>query len=165
MSRVLNMSHRHAGVGVAFLAAAILLVGSAGAAEPGEPILDSSLKKHGPFGNTVFIKSKRAKDAYVRVSSTYSDQNVVLTQALLGSGDDYKFKWFRGDENISHDVKTSGYEFELPGAGKRRFRVQIKPRVNKPDTACMYVNVAVDTPPAVTTNGGFVALHEQNGCF
>jgi hypothetical protein len=158
------MSQRHAGVGVAFLAAAILLTGSAVAAEPGQPILDSSLKKNGPFGGSVFVKSKETEDAYIRVTSTYSDQTAVITQESVGSADDYKFKWFRGNEDISHDVRTAGYEFELPAAGTRKFRVQIKPRVNKPDTACVYTHVAVDNPPFVTTTGGFVALHKSDAC-
>jgi hypothetical protein len=158
------MSRRHAGVSVASLAVAILIAGSAGAAEPGQPVLDSSLKKNGPFGGNVFIKSEQAKDAYVRVRSTWSDQTAVIREQVAGSGEDYRFKWFRGNEDISHDVQTSGYEFELPGDGARKFRVQIKPQVNKPGKACLYTHVAVDTPPAVSTTGGFVALHKQNAC-
>ena len=114
----------------------------------------------------MFIKSKRAKDAYVRVTSTYtSTQNAVLTEVSVGSADDYKFKWFRGNEDISHDVQTSGYEFELPAAGKRKFRVQIKPRVNNPGTACLYSNVGVDTPPFTPAPAGPSSpCTRQNGC-
>jgi hypothetical protein len=159
------MSRRYAGIGLASLAAAILLAGSAGAADPGEPLLDSSLKKNSAYGGTPFIKSKRTRNAYVRVTSTWNDQNAVLKEQGNGSSADYKFKWFRGSENISHDVRTSGYEFELPTEGtQKKFRVEIKPRVDHPGTACLYAHVAVDTPPATSTTGGFVALHEAGGC-
>jgi hypothetical protein len=160
------MSHRYAGVGLAFLAASTFFVGSAGAVDPGQPLLDASLKKSGPYGADVFVKSKHAKDAYVRVTSTHtSTQNAVLTEASVGATDDYKFKWFRGNEDISHDVQTSGYGFGLPAAAKRKFRVQIKPRVNNPGTACLYSNVSVDTPPFTPdTSGAFIALHKANGC-
>ena len=153
------------GSALAFLAAAILLVGSAGAADPGATASgqlaeeERSLRRQRVRQVETGQGRLRARDQHL-----HSGQNAVLTEGSVGSTDDYKFKWFRGNEDISHDVQTSGYEFGLPAEAKRKFRVQIKPRVDHPGTACLYSNVSVDTPPLHQHQRAFVALHKANGC-
>ena len=149
---------------------ALALVGAlvavpAMAGGPGTPITEGSKSKSGPWKKVVFSKGLRTSKFYMRVTNTHSsDQTAVLTEQSVGPGvTEYRFRWFKGKQDISHDVQTSGYEFSLPEGSKRKFKVKAKPREDRPKAACLYANVQVDDP-TTGVNGPFFALRKREAC-
>ena len=138
---------------------------SAGAGGPGTPITEGSKSNSGPWEQDIFSKGKRPVTFYMRVTSTHdANQSGTLTELTAGNADNYKFKWFASKTDISHDVQTSGYEFSLPTGDKRKFKIKVKLRVNKPKFACLYANVQVDVP-STGDDGPYFALRRETACL
>jgi hypothetical protein len=142
-----------------------LAVAPAVAGGPGTPKVTGAKHKDGPYALTTHVKLKRAKNVYVKVKSTHDqNQTATLTEGSVGPGDaDYQVKWFRGDEDISHDVQTSGYDFTLKPEKAKIFRVRVKPEADSPRKVCLFSNVQVDVP-STGTDGAFFAIKRKNVC-
>ena len=48
----------------------------------------------------------------------------------------YKVRWFKGRNNITGDVRTSGFEFKLKPRTRKTFRMRVSPQAS-PDEACV----------------------------
>jgi hypothetical protein len=132
---------------------------------PGTPKVTGAKQKDGPYALKQNVRIKRAKSLYVKVKSTHDqNQTATLAQNVVGPGDaDYQIDWFRGDEDISHDVQTSGYDFPLKPEKAKIFRVRVKPEADAPRKLCLYSNVQVDVP-STGTNGAFFAIKRKDVC-
>ena len=132
---------------------------------PGTPKLRGAKHADGPFSRVVRVKVTKPRTLYVLVKSDY-DQQQLATLTEGGDGPDpgdFDTKWLRGDEDITHDVQTSGYEFNLPPRGKKRFRVRVKPVVSDPGNYCLFGNVQVDEP-TTGRDGPFFAINKRDVC-
>jgi hypothetical protein len=132
---------------------------------PGTPKVTGAKQKDGPYSLKTNVKLKRAKNLYVKVKSTHDqNQTATISENRIGPGEtDYQVNWFRGDENISHDVQTSGYDFPLKPEKAKIFRVRVKPEADAPRKMCLYSNVQVDVP-TTGINGAFFAIKRKNVC-
>jgi len=130
---------------------------------PGTPRLTGAKKKSGPYEKELRVKVRQqGRSVFVRVKSTHdARQKATIEERFVGPGDpeaDWQINWFRGDQDVSHDVQTSGYEFGLRPHRAKRFRVKVKPNVATPDPFCLFSNVQVDEP-TTGRNGPFFAVN------
>jgi hypothetical protein len=130
---------------------------------PGTPRLTGAKKKSGPYEKELHVKVRdKGRNVFVRVKSTYdARQQATIEERLIGPGDpegDWQINWFRGENDVSHDVQTSGYDFRLRPHRSKRFRVKLKPNVGGPDPFCLYSNVQVDEP-TTGRNGPFFGVN------
>ena len=159
-------------VRVALLSLVLLLVLGLGTTVatgggPGTPRLTGAKKKSGPYEPKLRVKVRsNGRNVFVRVKSTYdSRQKAHMVEGLSGPGDpeaDWQINWFRGDEDVSHDMQTSGYDFRLRPHKSKRFRVRLKPNVGGADPFCLYSNVQVDEP-TTGRSGPFIAVNGPIG--
>jgi hypothetical protein len=68
------------------------------------------------------------------------DQAPASLSDLASPIPDYKVQWFRGNENISAEVKGAGYEFDLAAGQSKYFSSRIK-RVGPEGDACLDARV------------------------
>jgi hypothetical protein len=130
---------------------------------PGTPRLTGAKKKSGPYEKELRVKVRQqGRSVFVRVKSTHdARQKATIQEGLVGPGDpeaDWQINWFRRDQDVSHDVQTSGYDFRLRPHKSKRFRVKLKPNVASPDPFCLYSNVQVDEP-TTGRSGPFFAVN------
>ena len=125
----MGRSSRRGVIAVALVAAAaIALPASAGAGQP-DVSLKVAKQKDGPYREHVgaHMDLNQAKDFYWKVRNV---TDAKLTQVLIIDGAKYPpgwiARWFRGENNITSDVRNAGYEFAL-GVGKSKiFRSHLK---------------------------------------
>lgn len=152
---------------VALLCLGVALFGTVAAAvagDPGAPKLKAAKQKSGPYHNQIHVNvGDQRRRVFVRVISTHDSlQQATITEGLAGPGDpeaDYQIDWFRKDENVSHDIQTSGYEFNLKPDAKKLFHVKLRANVGNPDPFCLYTQVTVDQPPTGAVAGPFIAVN------
>jgi hypothetical protein len=109
--------------------AAIALPASASA---GEPAVSLKVAKHkdGPYKPEVRtnIKLNQAKDFYWKARNV---TDAEFPDVLLTDDGPYPtgwiVRWFRGDDNITSDVRGDGYEFVLQPGKSKLFRSRLKP--------------------------------------
>ena len=145
---------------VVVLALGLAAVASGG---PGTPRLTGAKKKSGPYAKELRVKVlEEGRNVFVRVKSTHDKrQKAHMVEGIAGPGDpgsDWQINWFRGDQDVSHDMQTSGYDFRLRPHKSKRFRVRIEPNVGSPDPFCLFSNVQVDEPTTGRT-GPFIAVN------
>lgn len=146
------------------LIAAALTALPAAAGGPGTPKLRGAKDREGPYKSELIVRAERPRNLFVKVKSTSAgQQDATLSEQTVGNDGDYKFRWFRGGEDISHDMQTSGHDFTLGPDAARLFRVRVKPQVADPRRVCLYTNVTVTTPPT-GRNGPFFAINGRNAC-
>jgi hypothetical protein len=139
-------------------------------AHRGEPVLAEAAKhKHGPWSTEelpVKIPAGDKRSLYVRIKNTSSPshkQHLTLTEGTDGGPPDYHHDWFKGDEDISHDVQTSGYHFALKHGKTKRFRIRVKV-TDDSNPECLLASFHVepeasDVSPGFNVNGhGFCAI-------
>jgi hypothetical protein len=144
------------------LVAAILvaLAAPATAGGPGTPKLKGAKHKAGPYSGELRVRVKDSpRSVYVKVISTYSSsQDATITEGLVGNEQGFLVKWYRGSNDISHDVQTSGFDFKLKPDHPKLFRARVKPLSAQPGKVCLYSNVQV-TVPSTGRNGPFFAIN------
>lgn len=151
---------------VSLVAAAVLLVAFAAAASAAPPIYLAGAKdKHGPYSKGVTpVTANHSRDVFVRVKSNGLDHEVALFDKRLGDGlSDIKVRYYRGNDNITHDVRTGGgYGFDLSFGDPVRFRITLTPTVQNPGQLCVYpYGVADDDPTEYYT---YFAVNNPSAC-
>jgi hypothetical protein len=118
-----------AGVVVALIAAAMPAL-----AHRGNPYARAEVARHknGPWFPTsigVKVATGDKKNVYVRIKNTTSGPkhrlDMNLTEAGGGGPPEYHNAWFSGENDITHSVQTSGYDFKLKPEKMKRFRLRI----------------------------------------
>jgi hypothetical protein len=164
---------------LAFGTAAGVLTLAAAPAMAGTPVADMKVasKKAGPYlGNNVYtgtnvdlsIDAGENKSRYLKVQN---DGNAKGTWTLHGPASDtaLKFRWFKGDKNITGAVAfveggpNPGYEFSVKPGKTKSFRWVVK-RPASASTASRCVLTAVRVG-GEQPNLDTARLDINNGCF
>jgi hypothetical protein len=113
-----------------FLAVLLAAVATATAAQ--DPVqIETALHKDGPWsteGRNVHIPAGHSKNLYARITNTSHPnhpQDITLKD-LSGATPGYHISWFKGNEDISHAVQTTGYDFGLKHGKTKKFRARVK---------------------------------------
>ena len=125
---------RSLAVALAGLAATLVTVlALATPAAAGTPpfVVKVAKDKDGPYkqGFTdVNLQGGQVKDFFFRVRNKEPEPfNNMRFQEIFGPAPDgMVYRWFKGNTNITQEVQTSGYAFNLPGDGRRFFRFKAK---------------------------------------
>jgi hypothetical protein len=116
---------------------------SAAAAQAPPPI-KVTVAKHeaGPYTQDVgqVTVGGAARSFYFKLANkTDHTQDVTLEdRSTADAPANVKFRWFRGDENITDDALGSGYAFKLKPGSPKVFRGQVKPLVDDPGEICLF---------------------------
>lgn len=134
---------------------------AAAPASAGGPPFDVSVSKHrdGPYVETtqsVNVPIGDAKSLYWKVKHLSGGKlEMRFTDALteFPNPPGLEIRWFKGHNEITDEVKSSGYEFALPSGSRKFFRARVK-AVGTSDGACV-VGQADRIDPAHSDTGGF----------
>ena len=134
-------------------------------AAPGDPKVQGAKSADGPFtAGDLEVDISHNRRLNVKVTSTEdSPEPWTLHEGMCCAAAEghYDISWFKGDEDISHDVQTSGHEFTLNPDKPRRFLIRVKPQVNDPHKACLWPEVDQGAPPV---DGVHFALKHLRAC-
>jgi hypothetical protein len=134
----------------------VLTVPANAGAPAGTPVLKGAKKKAGPYKRSLAVNVQERKNLFVKVKSrANSKQTATLLQGAVDMVKDFDIDWFKGKQDISHDVQTSGHEFMLRPNRPKIFRVRVTPVVGSPGPLCLYSNVQVTEPPTGTVGSFF----------
>lgn len=120
---------------LASLALAVSLVAVPANARRGNPYASAEVAKHrhGPWSGVpieVTIPTGKQKTLFMRITNITSGPRHVLHMKLFedtdGGPPSYHQTWFARHEDISHEVRASGYHFDLKPDATRRFRIRVK---------------------------------------
>jgi hypothetical protein len=113
------------------LAAAILALALAPSSQGrgGFFVVKVAKEKDGPFRNHLnrVIPNDETKSLWYLVKSKAGDdQPVFFYQEPPDAPEDLKVKWFKGQNDISHDVQTSGHDFNLQAGKSKLFQARVR---------------------------------------
>ncbi len=111
-------------------AAAVAL---AAPAQAGDPVDTTVAKPGGEFDGNVTgnIPKGKTKSFRLRTENPVGSQ---ITATLEGDpGNHTKVKWFKGQQNITPQVKEGDYEFQLEAGATETFRMKVTAENKKPD--------------------------------
>jgi len=112
--------------------------------KPGGPWIEytSGQKRVGQEPKAVFWR--------VRNQDT-GDQDVSVEERRSGDGqDDYRIRWFRGDKDVTNDLRGPGYEFTFASDESRKFKATIKAKKANPGPLCLTPAFTALAQPDVT---------------
>jgi hypothetical protein len=126
------------------LALAALGIGAASSAGLAV-IIDVEASKHrdGPYEDAqqqVNIPVGKEKSLYWRVKNfTAGPLDLTFDDAATGGSDTdgYRIRWYRGRNDISSQVKGSGYPFKLKAGKKKIFRAEVKHKLDVSPGFCI----------------------------
>jgi hypothetical protein len=134
------------------------------------PVLKLKAAKHkrGPYVNApgpnpVTANVNEPKNFWVKAFIVpHSSVEARLFEQVANQDQDYKFKWYKGQNDISHDVQTSGHLFTLRHDHPKRFRVRVRPQVPNPGPLCLFPYVSPEG--SLTQYEAFFAINGDNAC-
>jgi hypothetical protein len=138
--------------------AAIALPASASAGDP-DVSLTVAKHKHGPYKRVqeTHIALNQAKDFYWKARNV---RDARIPDVLLEDSNVYPpgwiARWFRGEHNITPEVRGDGYEFALKAGKSKLFRSRLK-RTKTADQLCADASV---TPPESDPDFALVAVND-----
>ena len=149
----------------AFVAAFVVGPAAAGAA----PALKLKAAKHrdGPYVNApgndpLVVNVDEPKNLYVKAIRPASGSVDVRLFEEVSNDAEFDYQWFKGQNDISHDVQTSGYLFNLKHEKPRRFRVRVIPAVPDPGEGCLYPHI--DPEGSMSSYSAFFAINHPDAC-
>ena len=126
---------------MALVLASTIAIAWPATASAGDPLvsLKVSKQKDGPYKPVVHanVALNEAKDFYWKVRNV-SEFNFAGSVRLFDDGPyppSWVARWFRGDNNITPDVRGDGYEFSLKAHRSKHFRSRLKPTMTA-DALC-----------------------------
>ena len=116
----------------------LALTGAALAHGPATGSVKAAKQKDGAYTTDLRINvNDTPKDVFFKVTNKTGDvQPVVLTDVSTDS-DNFKIRWFRNKEDITQEVRGSGYQFNAPANAGKIFRALVKPTVDDPGNMCL----------------------------
>ena len=127
----------------------VLLALAAPAPALGGVRVEVAKHKSGPWspgGLNVHIPTGNSKNFYIRIKSTSHHaqaKQVNLSERRSVDGPDYQVSWFKGKQDISSEVQTSGHDFTLKHDQTKRFRLRVT-ALDGSDQECVSGEFAVD---------------------
>jgi hypothetical protein len=122
------------------LGALAVLALAAPAAEAGGLQVRVAKSADGPYQTgepRLNVGAGTTKTGYIRAANKgVATATLTLTQLIYPPPAAYKLRWFKGQRNITGDVRTSGFEFKLKPETRKTFRVRVTPK-DTPDEACL----------------------------
>jgi hypothetical protein len=119
-------------------------------------VVENAKHGSGPWktnSQRVKIKQGKSKNLFVRIKNgSGATRSVTLNEDGAVGPPDYHYSWFKGKDDISHDVQTSGYDFSLKGHKKKKFRIRATAN-NASAKDCVFGRFSVDGDGGVS--GGF----------
>ena len=157
---------------LAGLAAIALLGAVAGASPAGAAKVRFTIAKqkdgpyqvHEPGKGALHVNVDDPRSLYVKALNKARSRKTVrlFEEACCAPNmDDYSLDWFKGDQDITHDVQTSGHEFKLKPDRARRFRVRVKPETVTPGSFCLFPYVEFGS----NTAQSYFAINSKTACF
>jgi hypothetical protein len=108
------------------------------------------------------VAAGKTKTGYIRVlNKGIPTATLNLTQLIYPPPPAYKLRWFKGQRNITGDVRTSGFEFKLKPNARKTFRMRVTPK-DTPDEACVGGRFA--TSPKTALYGLFSVNADPGFC-
>ena len=120
---------------------ALLGVVAAPASAGGPPVLKVA-KPNGSFENFVNanVALGQKKTFFLKAKAGTGQKEAGSLEQEESLGAEYKIKYYKGDQNITAEVKADGFEFNLKPTAKR-FRVTIKVVSGPQAPDCLYVDL------------------------
>jgi hypothetical protein len=123
-------------------------VASAGPPPPASVDIDSK-KEGGPWVEDDYLHmnvGQKTKSIFWRVrNQDTGDHDVALTEDLGGAGmNDYRVRWYRGDKDITGNVRGLGYGWIFASDEIKKFEATVKAKGANPDPIC--VSAFFDAP-------------------
>ena len=125
------------------LIALALLAAVPAQAGMGAPEVPIKVAKHadGPFQSGSFmvnVKSKPRSFYFKIINRDDHDLDVTLDDVSHGDGlADFGVRWFRGNRDITQEVRATGHAFGLKQSKARVFQGRVKPKVGNPGEICL----------------------------
>lgn len=156
--------------GFLLIVVAAMAVAVPALAHRGNPYARAETAKHksGPWSETsqrIKVGTGHKKSVYIRLKNITSGPerklNVNLTEAGQGGPPEYHNAWFRGKNDITHDVHASGHDFFLKPGETKLFRVRITAHDDSAQE-CVFAHFSfeIDMSPVDMFNGFAVNGHE-----
>ena len=113
------------------LAAAILALALAPSSQGrgGFFVVKVAKDKDGPFRkalNRVIPDGETRSLWYLVKSKVPDDQQVSFYEQTPDAPEGLKVKWFKGDQDVTDDVQTSGHDFNLSAGKSKYFQARVK---------------------------------------
>lgn len=101
--------------------------------------LEGAKSPEGPYKDLIRTKVEDSRNLYLQASNASGEAyDATLTDETFGPGaGDYRFRWFKGNQEITDAVRGAGYEFSVANGDEQRFRVRVKVRANNPKRICL----------------------------
>jgi hypothetical protein len=138
------MTLRRAGIlwlTIATLVTAFALAEPASAGdELPNPMIKVSRHRDGPFRLSIepSIGVDQKKTYFFKVKNT-ENQNGHVTLSGAESNADFRFRYFRGNNEITEAVQNDNYELELNALQAKLIRMTAKQKANPPAMACAFL--------------------------
>jgi hypothetical protein len=145
---------------VVVVLAALAAIALPSSASAGQPFVNLKVakKQDGPYKNVqnVNIDLNEAKSFYWKAKNPTSTKlDVLLTDpSFYPVG--WNTRWFRGNDDITEEVRAAGYEFGLKAGKAKLFRSRLKP-TKTAGPVCHEGNAA---PPKTSTDFALVAVND-----
>lgn len=128
---------------VAALAALVAIVAAAPAMGRGDPAKVTVAKHEGGpyvYDSPPATVGAEPESFWMRIASKadYAQDVTLEDRSNADVPGNVKFRWYRGDENITADAQGSGYEFKLKPDRTKIFRAKVKPLVEDPGEICLF---------------------------
>jgi hypothetical protein len=149
------MSKRCRRIALATTVALGVLLGSTAlpSAAGGMPSLRISRNKDGPYGEIASANLGSVGDKHVfhlKAKNKNGGNESALLQEPVGPNSSYSSKYIRNGNNITDDVQTIGYSFNIDAQAKR-FKVRVKVTTGPPAPDCFDITLKSGTAQSTAT--------------
>lgn len=152
---------------IACLTALALVVALPATSALAAPAVTVKVAKHkgGPFTEDVEqVNITAPKTLYFKALSNGGGQHdaTLIHGSCCAGVHDFKVHYFRKHNNITSDVRGSGFDFPLAIGNPWTFRIRVEPKVANPDQYCLFPHVSIDA--SAVEFRGYFAINSPGAC-